>query len=208
MWENRARLVRLNLQRGDEPRAGARDAVRADVVLRERPERGFLRDEDRLLTPLAEEAAGLLLGLGERQVNDVVRAAGEVARPLLGPDHVVRRRDELCERTGALRVVAEGAKRLHYGQSAATLPSVLGPRLDAWLRSRSSSRTGSSRASTRSRRRSACARAAGRRTSPWSSSTRAAASRHACGTTWSSSTHALPRVTRCASSVESTATAT
>src|SRR6266498_3030064 len=128
-------------------------------------------------------------------MDDVVRIAVEVALTRLGPDDVVRRSDKLLERTGVLGVVPQGAKRLHYGQSAATLPSVLGPRLEPWLRSPSSSRTGSSRASMRSPRRSGFAHGRAPRTSRSSSSIRAAVSRRGSGATWTCSTAALVKAT-------------
>ena len=201
-------LVRLDAERGDDARARARDAVGADVVLRQRPEGRLLGREDAVLAPRAQVAAGLLLGVGQRQVDDVVRASREVLLALLGADHVVRRRDEALERAGPVGVVAKRAKRLDLGHSAGTVPSVSGPRLGTCLRSPSWSRTASSRASTRSRRRSDCARAGALRTSPSSSSTRAGGSRRASGATSTCWTAASTRATPCASSAGSTASAT
>src|SRR6266545_3558090 len=113
-------------------------------------------------------------------MDDVVRIAVEVALTRLGPDDVVRRSDKLLERTGVLGVVPQGAKRLHYGQSAATLPSVLGPRLEPWLRSP---------------RRSGFAHGRAPRTSRSSSSIRAAVSRRGSGATWTCSTAASVKAT-------------
>ena len=80
--EDDAALVRLGAKRGDEALAPARDSVRADVVLREPPVgRLGVLDEHAVGPPGGEVAGGLLLRVGQRQVDDVVRAAGEVARP-------------------------------------------------------------------------------------------------------------------------------
>jgi hypothetical protein len=68
-------LVRLEQKRRDEPFAAPRDAVRADVLLHEPPARGLrIANEDSLLLPLHEACGRILLGVGQRQVNDVVRA--------------------------------------------------------------------------------------------------------------------------------------
>ena len=97
----------------------ARDAVRADVVLRERPEAGLFSGtsapssrQSRKLRPASSSESGsvrwtTLCGLLREQ-----RVA------LLGPDHVVGRRDEVLERTGAVGVVAKRAKRLDLGHAA------------------------------------------------------------------------------------------
>ncbi len=141
-------------------------------------------------------------------MDDVVRALREVALALLGADDVVRRRDEILERPGLPLVVPQRPKRLDLGQSVATLPSVSGPRLGPCPRLPSWSRTESSKPSTRSPRRSACARRAARRTWPSSWSTRAVASRPGSGTTWSCSIRASRRATPCESSAGSTSSAT
>ncbi len=201
-------LVRLDSQRRDEPRAPAGDAVGPDVVLRQRPEGRRLGLQHALRAPAAQRLAGLVLRIRERQVDDVVRAAGEIFVPLLGPDHVVGRRDEILERAGTAGVVAKRAKRLDLGQSARTVASVFGPRLGSCLRSPSWSTTGSSKACTRSRRRSGCARAPARRISRWSSSTRAGASRRASGATSTSWTAGSTRATRSGCSAAWIATAT
>jgi hypothetical protein len=68
-------LVRLEPERRDQPLAPPRDAVGADVLLREPPARGFgIANEYALLLPLGEARGRLLLGVGQRQVDDVVRA--------------------------------------------------------------------------------------------------------------------------------------
>ena len=91
------------------------DPVRADVLLLERPHRRRLLDEDSLRAPLLELSRRLVLGVGQRQPDDVVRAAGAQLVPLLGRDHVVRRRDERLERPGCRLVVTEGAEGLDDG---------------------------------------------------------------------------------------------
>src|SRR6476646_10681902 len=106
-----ARLVRRHGNRGSEALAGARDAVRAAVVLRHPPVAWCLVDQDTALAPVGEVAPGLLLGVRQRQVDDVVRIAGEVAATGVGRDHVVRRRDQALEGACDLRVVPERCKR-------------------------------------------------------------------------------------------------
>ena len=108
------RLVRLGPQRGHEPLARTRDLVRADVVLRQPPDALGLVLEHSVGAPLAPEPARFGLVVGQRQMDDVVRARGAEALALLGRDHVVRRGDEALERPGRLGV-ANGAKRLDLG---------------------------------------------------------------------------------------------
>src|SRR5205823_7948168 len=102
---------------GYEALARARDAVRADVLLREPPVRRLrVLGERAGLAPGGEVAGGLLLGVGKREVDDVVRAAREVVGALAVGDHVVRRRDERGERACDRLVVAErreGPDRRH-----------------------------------------------------------------------------------------------
>ncbi len=74
--KDRAGLVGLDPQRGDEPAALPRDAVGTDVVLRDRPHGGrVLGQENALVEPCAEEPPGLVLGVVQRQVHDVVGVA-------------------------------------------------------------------------------------------------------------------------------------
>src|SRR5439155_16883158 len=88
--EDHAVLVRLDPQSRDEPLAGARDAVRPHVVLREPPEsRLVVFRQDALGAPIGPEPARILLVVGERQVHDVVRTAGPELVALLARDHVV-----------------------------------------------------------------------------------------------------------------------
>ena len=61
-------------------------------------------------------ARRLVLGVRQRQVDDVVRAAREVLAPLLGRDDVVRRSDELVQRAGGLAVPLS-AKWAHLGHA-------------------------------------------------------------------------------------------
>ena len=74
-------LVRLDPERGDEALAAARDPVRPDVVLRDGPDgRLVVLDEDALVEPGPKQPAGLVLGVVQRQVDDVVRIARAVMR--------------------------------------------------------------------------------------------------------------------------------
>ena len=113
--QHRPRLVRLDLQRRDDPEAGAGDAVGADVVLLERPDRGRLLDEDALCAPVVECAGCLLVRVGQREADDVVRAAGTQLLALLVVDDVVGRRHERLERAGHGLVVAQRAEGLDHG---------------------------------------------------------------------------------------------
>jgi hypothetical protein len=111
--EDDALLVRLDLERADQPVAGARDPVGADVSLRERPEgRLVVAREDAVALPFAEVARRLLLAVRKRQPDDVVRAPREVLVALLRRDHVERRRHEPLQRPRLPLVVAKRAKRL------------------------------------------------------------------------------------------------
>ena len=110
--EDRAALVWLGAERGDEsgPRPG--NAVRPHVILREEPVDGLrLPGEHALLAPGGEVTSGLRLVVGEGQVDDVVGAAGEQVGALVGADDVVGRSDEGVERPGLRFVVAERPKR-------------------------------------------------------------------------------------------------
>ena len=87
-------LVRLDLERRDQPEAPARYSIGADVVLLERPDGRRLFDEDSRRAPSLQLSCRLVLRVRQRQPHDVVGAAGAKLLPLLGRDHVVRRRDE------------------------------------------------------------------------------------------------------------------
>ena len=105
-------LVRLEPERRHESLAAPSDAVGADVLLREPPARRLgIADEHSLLLPLHEARGRLVLGVGQRQVDDVERALSRELLSLLRPDDVVRRRDERLERAADSRVVAERAER-------------------------------------------------------------------------------------------------
>ena len=109
-------LVGLGSKRGDEAGAVTGDAVGTDVVLREEPVgRLLVACEHSAPAPVHDRSAGLFLGVRQGQVDDVVRAAGEELRALLGRDHVVRRSHELLERAGALLVVTLRPERLDHG---------------------------------------------------------------------------------------------
>ena len=110
-----APVVRLDAQRGDEAVARACDAVRPDVVLLRAPRpTARLLDEHAVAAPGGERPGALLLGVGERQADDVVRAAGEQLHALVG---------EITSYGGATRrssgpggrAVAERAERLDVG---------------------------------------------------------------------------------------------
>ena len=109
--QNRAVLVRLDLQRGHDSTPAPFDPVGTDVVLDEQPDRRRLLDEHALGSPALECLRRLLLGVRQRQVDDVVRVL-EVLRALLGGDHVVRRRHERLQRARLRLVVAQRAKGL------------------------------------------------------------------------------------------------
>ena len=96
--EDDAVRVRDGRHRRREPFARALDPVRAGVVLRDPPVRLRRLGEHALRAPLGEVVRGLLLGVGERQMHDVVGAAREVLEPLRVRDHIVGRCDEGAER--------------------------------------------------------------------------------------------------------------
>ena len=103
--EHDAVLVRLESQRDDDAVARALDSVGTDVRLRERPRcRLLVAREDPVATPGREITCGVVLGVRERQVDDVVRASCEVPGASSSVDHVVRRRDQSVERTGRLGI--------------------------------------------------------------------------------------------------------
>src|SRR6185312_15553459 len=110
--QNNPVVVRLEPKRRDKPFAAASDAVGADVVLRKPPAGGIgIAGENAALAPVREAGGRLLLGVGQRQVDDVERASSAELFSLLRPDDVVRGRDDRLERTADSRVVAERAER-------------------------------------------------------------------------------------------------
>ena len=110
-----APVVRLQPERDDDAVPRARDAVGADVRLRQRPRGGLcVANDDAVRAPGGEVARRLLLRVRQGQVNHVVRAAREVLRALVRPDHVVRRSDKVLELAGALAVPL-GTEGTHLG---------------------------------------------------------------------------------------------
>src|SRR4029079_12053568 len=75
-------------------------------------------------------ARGRLLGVGERQVDDVVRAPREVLRALLGGDDVVRRRHERAERLGVAKST-KGSDGGHEGRLVSVIRTV--PQAARWV---------------------------------------------------------------------------
>jgi hypothetical protein len=120
--QHRSGRVRLDLERGDKPKTLAGDAVRPDVVLLERPHGRRLLDQDAARAPFLQVAGRLLLGIGQGQMNDVVRAPSEQLRTQLVRDDVVRRRNEVFERSRQRLVVAKRAEGLDDGHRA-SLPT-------------------------------------------------------------------------------------
>ena len=113
--EGRSRRVRGRLHRGDHPLALPCDAVRADELLAREPHgRLVLLLEDSLGEPVAVQLPCSGRRFGQRDVDDVVRAAGVERRSLLVRHGVVRGSDEVGQRAGRAGV-ADGAKRLHIG---------------------------------------------------------------------------------------------
>ena len=111
--QDHAVLVRLDPQGGDEALALALHTVGADVVLPQPPVRRLvLFDEHAGRTPVGEVARRLLLRVGQRQMDDVVRAASQVLGTLLVGDDVVGRRDDVRERG---HVVAKGLEGTNAG---------------------------------------------------------------------------------------------
>src|SRR6476646_9781907 len=73
--ENDPVRVRLDLERRDEALPPSLDSVGSDVLLREPPERRLLLlDEHASLPPVRKLLGRILLGLGQGQVDHVVRA--------------------------------------------------------------------------------------------------------------------------------------
>src|SRR4051794_26903239 len=105
-------LVRFEPERRNEALAAPGDAVRPHVLLRKPPARRLgVASEHTVLLPLRKARGRLLLGVGQRQVDDVVRASSAELFALRRADDVVGRRDERLERTADSRVVAERAER-------------------------------------------------------------------------------------------------
>jgi hypothetical protein len=70
--EDDALFIRLWMQRRDEPAASPPDSVGPDIALRQRPERRLgLADEHAVGKPLPPEPRGVVLALGQGQVDDV-----------------------------------------------------------------------------------------------------------------------------------------
>ena len=118
--QHRSRLVRLDAERGDETFTPSRDPVGADVVLGDGPDgRLVVLDEHAFVEPRPKQPPGLVLGVVQRQVHDVVG----ITRPVLGKrfrrHHVVRR----CRHVGRGVRVANRAKRGDIGHG----PSVPEP---------------------------------------------------------------------------------
>ena len=111
-----SRLVRLNRERDDDSAALPSDAVRTGESLGEKPgSRLALVREDPACEPFAVQLRRLLGRLGQGQMDDVVRAPRSEALALLGVDGVVRRCDEIRQRSGRAGI-ADGAERLYGGQ--------------------------------------------------------------------------------------------
>ena len=108
------RLVRLDRERDDDSAALPSDAVRPVNPSERSQARLALVREDPACEPFAVQLRRLLGRLGQGQVDDVVRAARSEALALLGLDGVVRRCDEIRQRSGRAGI-ADGAERLHGG---------------------------------------------------------------------------------------------
>src|SRR5437764_7619915 len=93
-------LVRLEPECRGEALAAPSDAVRAAVLLYEPPARRLgIAYEDSEPLPLRKARGRLVLGVGQRQVDDVVPASPPELLPLFRSDDVVRRRDQWSERS-------------------------------------------------------------------------------------------------------------
>src|SRR5438874_4711500 len=153
-------LVRLEPERRDEPLAAPGNTVRPHVLLREPPAcRLGVAGEHALVLPLREAGGRLLLGIGQRQVDDVVRALSAELFALRRADDVVGRRDERLERACDSRFVAERAERPYdcHGTDrtnrAASLPPLRLVRATAgepWAQARRLSRNASDASARRS----------------------------------------------------------
>ena len=108
-----ALVVRGRRDRRGEAFARAGDAVRADVVLRDPPVALGLLGENSPRPPRCDVPARLLLGLGQCEMNDVVRVARQILEARLVRDDVVRGSDEIGERAGGGSVVAQRSERPH-----------------------------------------------------------------------------------------------
>src|SRR5262249_9382650 len=77
-------LVWLETERGDDPFARPVDAVGAGVRLLEPPVRGLgVLDEGAVRAPVLERGRGLVVGVRQREPDDVVRIARAVLGALL-----------------------------------------------------------------------------------------------------------------------------
>src|SRR5512132_3262882 len=98
-------LVGLESKGDHESVADPRYPIRAGVGLRQRPDRRFgLPLEHAVRLPIRELARGLLLGLRQGQMDDVVGVERQVVLTLHGREHVVRRRDKPHERSRRGRI--------------------------------------------------------------------------------------------------------
>jgi hypothetical protein len=107
--------VGRHLDRRRQPLARPVDVVGAGELLGDPPERRLLEPHHTPLPPVGEGGGGRLLGLGQSQVDDVVRARLEVGRAQRFVDHVVGRSDEIVELTGHGFVVTERPEREDRG---------------------------------------------------------------------------------------------
>ena len=115
--------VVVHVHAREEAGAHPAAAVRGQVVLAQHPDRRrVLVHQDAALAPVAEGGGGLVVAGRQVDVHHVVGAAGCQLGPQLVVDHVVGRGDQVVQRAGLRRVVAQRAKRLDVGHGR-TLPS-------------------------------------------------------------------------------------
>ena len=106
--------VGLDLDRGQEALAPASDSVRPYERLLQPPERRLgVAVEHSLLAPGGEQRARIVLVLGQREIDDVVRRAGQISGARLGVDHVVGGRDKPLQRPGNLGVEGQRFEGLY-----------------------------------------------------------------------------------------------
>src|SRR5690348_14397208 len=110
-------VVRRHRDGGGESLARPRDAVGADVILRDPPGRLGLLCQNALRAPAGQSACRTLRRVGQGQVNDVVGAARQVVEPGLVRDDVIGRRDQGRKRAGDGGVVPERPERPHGGHA-------------------------------------------------------------------------------------------